>query len=151
MLWLVPDEVLNFSFVEQGTISDDEDGVDVTDSESESEDETLSRPKDPNAITQEEEDEFNRELAKMMAGAGEVRKTSERKPALMDVGVPFVKKARGGTGRLQHDEEDELVEGEEQAQKGMKFTLLTKKGSKQQVRHPSFLANLLLALLLPPC
>lgn len=86
----------------------------------------------------------------MMAGAGEGRKTSERKPALMDVGVPFVKKARGGTGRLLQEEEDELVEGEEQTQKGMRFTLLTKKGSKQQVSFP-FLSLLLadLPLFLP--
>lgn len=51
----------------------------------------------------------------------------------MDVGVPFVKKARGGTGRLQQEEEDELGEGEEQAQKGMRFTLLTSKKGKHTV------------------
>lgn len=115
-------------------VEEDDGAVALTDdSDSESEDEALSRPKDPNAITADEEDEFNRELAKMMSGTGEVRKASDRKPALLDVGVPFVKRtARGGTGRLLHEEAEEGLEGEEQVPKGMRFTLLTKKGSKQQ-------------------
>lgn len=75
----------------------------------------------PNAITEEEEDEFNRELAKMLANTGEARKTVERK---LDLSVPFVKRDRSRT---------EEQEGVGREGRGMTFMLLTKKGSKQQV------------------
>lgn len=93
-----------------------------------SEDETEQRGKDPNAITQEEEDEFNRELAKMMSGTGEPRKATERKPVALDFGVPLVRRQRA---RSYNDDDDEV----EETGKVMNFTLLTKKGSKQQVRR----------------
>jgi hypothetical protein len=75
----------------------------------------------------------------MMAGAGETRKAAERKPALMDVGVPFVKRAK-----VRAFDEDEGGAGEREEQggaRGMRFTLLTKKGSKQQVSLRSSLAQ----------
>lgn len=103
--------------------------------DSDSEDESHSRPKDPNAITQEQEEEFNRELAKMMANTGgEIRKAPERKTGLLDVGVPFVRKSNSGSSsRFARGEVDEeVIEGESE-KKGMMFTLLTKKGNKQQV------------------
>lgn len=101
--------------------------VDQNDEALSDEDESLQRPKDPNAITQEEEDEFTRELAKMMASTGEPRKQTERKPVALDFGVPLVKRQRA---KSYNDDEDEP----EEAGKVMSFTLLTKKGSKQQVR-----------------
>lgn len=88
------------------------------------------RRRDPNAMTQDEEDEFNRELAKMLSGAGETRKTVERKGGLADLGVPLLRRTKPVA------EEDEIVdgvEGQPSAPRGMTFTLLTKKGAKQQV------------------
>lgn len=85
-----------------------------------------SRGRDPNAMTQDEEDEFARELAKMMVSNNENRKVAERKPVSLDVGLPLIRRSR------QETEED--VDGDEVPQKkGMQFTLLTKKGNKQQV------------------
>lgn len=89
-------------------------------------DETHRRRKDPNAITEEEEEEFNRELAKMLANTGEPRKVVERKSGLLDVGVPLARRKQ------------RVVEGEEEVEemstsKGLMFTLLTKSGNKQKV------------------
>ncbi|GAA5841601.1 hypothetical protein JCM3766R1_006786 [Sporobolomyces carnicolor] len=84
-----------------------------------------SRGRDPNAMTQDEEDDFARELAKMMVTNNEGRKVADRKPVSLDVGLPLIRRNR------QETEED--VDGDEVAQrKGMQFTLLTKKGNKQQ-------------------
>ncbi|KAK4055012.1 mRNA decay protein [Microbotryomycetes sp. JL221] len=97
-------------------------------------DEGAKRGRDPNAMTQDDMDDFDRELAKMLSTTNETRKL-ERKPAsLMDVGVPFVKRS----SRIKEEDEDEAsagggVEGSSSAQpKGMKFMVLTKKGQKQQ-------------------
>lgn len=81
-------------------------------------------------MTQDEEDEFNRELAKMLAGAGESRKPTERKGGLADVGVPMLRRQKQAEG----EEIAEGADGQATAPRGMKFTLLTKKGAKQQVR-----------------
>lgn len=108
--------------------SQDEEGVASSDL---SDDETESRPKDPNAITAEEEEEFNRELAKMMASTGETRKTAERK---LDMTVPFVRRERART--FENEEGGDADESVQEGAKGLRFMLLTKKGSKQQVsRH----------------
>ncbi|GAA5821683.1 hypothetical protein JCM11251_000968 [Rhodosporidiobolus azoricus] len=87
------------------------------------------RGRDPNAMTQDEEDEFTRELAKMMASANETRKVAERKPVSLDVGIPLIRRAKPGVGGGKDEEEDVAGEGQ---RKGMQFTLLTKKGNKQQ-------------------
>ncbi|GAA5918328.1 hypothetical protein JCM6882_008215 [Rhodosporidiobolus microsporus] len=85
------------------------------------------RGRDPNAMTQDEEDEFTRELAKMMVSANETRKVAERKPVSLDVGIPLIRRAKPAQGR----DEDGEDSGEGQ-RKGMQFTLLTKRGNKQQ-------------------
>lgn len=124
------------SETEVGTLPHRQDMVLTTSSQSESdegedaedsEDEENARPKDPNAITEEEEDEFNRELAKMLANTGEARKAVERK---LDLSVPYVKRDRTRTA--------EEEEGEDKEGRGMKFMLLTKKGSKHQVSTSPF-------------
>lgn len=77
-------------------------------------------------MTQDEEDDFTRELAKMMVSTAETRKVPERKPVSLDVGLPMIRR-----NRLEVEED---LDGEEHPQKkGMQFTLLTKKGNKQQV------------------
>ncbi|KAK4701878.1 regulator of nonsense transcripts 2, partial [Phenoliferia sp. Uapishka_3] len=114
---------------EEGDSSDEEEeeeeAVEPTDDIISDEDETNHRGVDPNAITQEEEDEFTRELAKMLSSTGEPRKATERKPVALDFAVPLVKRQRM---RSYNDEDEEV----EEAGKVMSFTLLTKKGSKQQ-------------------
>lgn len=76
-------------------------------------------------MTQDEEDDFAHELAKMMVNTAENRKVPERKPVSLDVGLPMMRRNR------QEVEED--LDGDELPQKkGMQFTLLTKKGNKQQ-------------------
>ncbi|SGZ02313.1 BQ5605_C033g11201 [Microbotryum silenes-dioicae] len=122
---------------DEGESSDEDDEDDDSDEHSLEEDEDVEgavRPKDPNAMTEEQEDEFTRDLAKMMAGTGgsagggtEVR----NKPVLFDVGVPFARKTAPRGGRI---EEDEDIDREEATPKGITFTLLTKKGNKQQTR-----------------
>lgn len=86
-----------------------------------------SRGRDPNAMTQDEEDEFSRELAKMMVSNSENRKVAERKPVSLDVGLPLIRRSRQVT-------EDDIDGDDVPQKKGMQFTLLTKKGNKQQVR-----------------
>lgn len=78
-------------------------------------------------MTQEEEDDFARELAKMMVSSTEARK-AERKPVSLDVGIPLIRKAKA-------DDEVAMDEATQDSRerKGMQFTLLTKKGNRQQV------------------
>jgi hypothetical protein len=106
------------------------------DADSEDEEGEGGRGKDPNAITEEEEDEFNRELAKMMVASNEPRKVEGggRKPVALDVGIPLIKRSQAV--RREEDFEDAAGaggEGTATSRRGMQFTLLTKKGNKQQV------------------
>ncbi|GAA6033062.1 hypothetical protein JCM8097_000126 [Rhodosporidiobolus ruineniae] len=84
------------------------------------------RGRDPNAMTQDEEDEFSRELAKMMVSS-EARKVAERKPVSLDVGIPLIRRQAKPAQAL-----EDVDDGEGRAPRGMQFTLLTKKGNKQQ-------------------
>lgn len=77
-------------------------------------------------MTAEEEDEFSRELAKMMVTSGsDARKAVDRK-ALADLTVPFVRKNVPTSQMYDAEPSDDVPSS------GMKFTLLTKKGTKQQ-------------------
>ncbi|GAA6002946.1 uncharacterized protein JCM10292_000260 [Rhodotorula paludigena] len=131
----------------------DEEGEDGSETEGESDDDTVEaddadgkptfvdedevdeeggRGRDPNAMTQDEEDEFARELAKMMVStASEAR---ERKPVSLDVGIPLIRRQQQQQQQHRAAEQDvgtsEAAELEEK--RGMQFTLLTKKGNKQQ-------------------
>lgn len=91
------------------------------------------RGRDPHAMTQDEEDDFARELAKMMVSSSEQR---ERKPVALDVGIPLIRRQKA---EAQAAEELEAAAQEEQ--RGMQFTLLTKRGNKQQVRLPPTLSR----------
>lgn len=62
----------------------------------------------------------------MMVSTGELRKPAERK---LDMSVPVLKRQQPRALA----EDDSPLASEETGSKGMKFTLLTKKGSKQQV------------------
>lgn len=73
----------------------------------------------------------------MMVASNETRKVVEggRKPVALDVGIPLIRRAP----RVQ-EREDAEGEGAEEGlpKRGMQFTLLTKKGNKQQVRSYFF-------------
>ncbi|KAM0751324.1 ARM repeat-containing protein [Meredithblackwellia eburnea MCA 4105] len=115
---------------EDGSTDDEDAGqTDVEEGASEQEEEVElgGRGRDPNAMTQEEEDDFSRELAKMMVTtSGEARKPTERKQVALDFAVPVVKRQR------QRSYNDGLDDEPEEPTRGMSFTLLTKKGNKQQ-------------------
>ncbi|KAK4465274.1 regulator of nonsense transcripts 2 [Cladorrhinum samala] len=95
---------------------------------SESEEEEIVVTREEEEIDPEYEAEFEREYAKMMAeSAGEVRKF-ERKPQF-DIPLPVRPKARDVTGGV------DAPEAAASAPTGtMAFSLLTKKGNRQQTR-----------------
>ncbi|BGP42681.1 mRNA decay protein [Rhodotorula kratochvilovae] len=118
----------------------DEEGEDGSETEGESDDETVdanegidaaafdeddaaNRGRDPNAMTQDDEDDFARELAKMMVSSSEQR---ERKPVALDVGIPLIRRQKA------EDREADAEGAAEAERRGMQFTLLTKRGNKQQ-------------------
>lgn len=83
------------------------------------------------AYDQEAEDDFNREFARMLADTTDVRK-HERKVAapVFDTALPVLRRA-GGTPR---PTEDDVPHLNEEPAKHMQFSLLSKKGNKQQIR-----------------
>ena len=85
--------------------------------EGEEEEEVVVHTNRPNQSVSDEE-EFEREFSKMMTESIESRKY-ERKPAMLDVAIPMHLK-RGNDKTLDTDS-------------SVAFTLLTKKGNKQQV------------------
>lgn len=104
-------------------------------------DEDLPRNAGLNSITAEEEEDFARELAKMVAETGgtqastgggpEAGRKLDRNPTssslFSDQGLPVLKNIlKSGVGLAASDHAE--------AGDQMKFTLLTKKGNKQQVR-----------------
>jgi hypothetical protein len=109
------------------TLQPDAEDVDVA--ERDEEEEALIQRVKQNEIPQEEEDEFARELAKMMSDSGESRKAERKAAPVFDVGLPVFRK-----------NEEKVFDSEEAGDPNkMKFTLLTKKGNKQQVSlrlHP---------------
>jgi regulator of nonsense transcripts 2 len=72
---------------------------------------------------QEAEDAFNKEFAKMLADTTDTRRIDRKTaPPVFDTAVPLIKRAH-----LQDD--NQPSDG-----KHMQFSLLSKKGNKQQVR-----------------
>ncbi|KAI1266069.1 armadillo-type protein [Xylariaceae sp. FL1019] len=112
----------------------EDDGEDLDDSnpsqsskDSESEEEAIVVTKKAEEFDPEAEAEFEREFAKMMAESLESRKFDRKQ--LFDVPLPLRTKTR---------DPSTIVDAEEQtgyeAPKTMAFSLLTKKGNRQQVR-----------------
>ncbi|GAA5823590.1 hypothetical protein JCM3770_003517 [Rhodotorula araucariae] len=137
----LPDEEIEEQDGQEGPRAGaDEEGEDGSETEGESDDETIDgdedvgptafdeddaagRGRDPNAMTQDDEDEFARELAKMMVSSSEQR---ERKPVALDVGIPLIRRQKAEERDL---DADSAAKAE---RRGMQFTLLTKRGNKQQ-------------------
>jgi regulator of nonsense transcripts 2 len=91
----------------------------------------LIRDSKKDEIDEEAAADFDREFAKMMADTTDARRGDSRRapPPVFDTAIPHVKKR----------EEREAAEGR------MSFTLLSKRGNRQQVSHLLFLSLFLLA------
>jgi regulator of nonsense transcripts 2 len=91
------------------------------------------------SITQEEEDEFNKEFAKLLVDQGDSKK-SDRKVNIpvFDTAIPLMRRSRpvgGARGPAAADEEPVQDGSDDVSASSMKFMLLTKKGNKPQVRR----------------
>ncbi len=117
--------------------SDDED-ADGSDEEgpsgrdSESEEEQIIVTKEEEEYDPEDEADFEREYAKMMAESLESRKF-ERKP-LFDVPLPMRRKDREATAPANFDSDGDAPALPVQPANTMAFSLLTKRGNRQQTR-----------------
>ncbi|CAG8467472.1 12964_t:CDS:10 [Funneliformis caledonium] len=87
--------------------------------EVEGDDELVVHTNRQEKISTEDDEEFEREFSKMMTESMESRKY-ERKPAMLDVAIPM--NLKGG------DKASDFLDG------SVAFTLLTKKGNKQQMK-----------------
>lgn len=102
------------------------------DDDSDDEQIVVTRPED--ARDPEAEADFDRELAKMMAESAETRK-HERRP-MFDVALPMRRVAARDMGISTSVDEDDVVDRNEGniAAGTVKFSLLSKRGNRQQVR-----------------
>ena len=108
-------------------------------SDDEEDDLVLQRLAKAEALSREEEDEFNREFSKMLVEPSESKKGDRKANVpIFDTAVPLIRKAKAPA----KDDGSLLAEnggGTGEANNGtsggqMKFMLLTKKGNKPQVR-----------------
>ncbi|CAG8543409.1 15191_t:CDS:10, partial [Acaulospora morrowiae] len=99
--------------------SDDEQVDSEEIDEGNEEDEIVVHTNRPDKVNSVDDDEFEREFSKMMTESMESRKY-ERKPAMLDVAIPMHLKGV--------DRATDHLEG------SVSFTLLTKKGNKQQMK-----------------
>ena len=74
-------------------------------------------------MDQEAEGDFDREFARMLTDTTDVRRPERKTASIFDTAVPLIKK-RGETSNQ-----------DDSSGKGMNFTLLSKKGNKQQLRN----------------
>ena len=102
----------------------------VTPEEADSEEEHIVVTRPEEQLDPEAEADFDREFEKMMAESLDSRKF-ERK-SMFDVPLPIRKAQRDKTENLEDD--DEATEVEAQPLNTMAFSLMTKKGNRQQVR-----------------
>jgi regulator of nonsense transcripts 2 len=127
-----PPDVLSLLLsTSQGAADSDGEGLSVDDAE----EDLVVRNLAKDTITQEEEDEFNKEFAKLLVDTTDGKK-SDRKVTIpvFDTAVPLMRRAKpaGGYRGAVLDEDPVVVE--EAKANSMKFMLLTKKGNKPQVR-----------------
>ncbi|KDQ21888.1 hypothetical protein BOTBODRAFT_50425 [Botryobasidium botryosum FD-172 SS1] len=91
----------------------------------------LRPPTEHAGPSEEAEADFAKELAKMMSDEG--RKVDKKAvPAILDVGV--LSGGGGNMGRKRRDEAD-LVDDDADGQQIMKFTVISRRGNKQQTRE----------------
>lgn len=123
------------------------DSADVTDSEEEEEEAIIvTRPEEE--IDAEDEADFDREYAKMMAESLESRKF-DRKPTF-DVPLPMRRQDRVASVALDNGvEEGPFTAAPDTPTGTMAFSLLTKRGNRQQVSAFSFTLKHMLMLQRP--
>ena len=100
--------------------------------ESDSEDEQIFVTRKEEERDPEAEADFDREFEKMMAESMDSRRF-ERK-AVFDIPLPIQKRSTRENAPAEPAAEEEPVAEEPAAPKTMTFSLITKKGNKQQVR-----------------
>lgn len=103
----------------------------MTPKELDSEEEHIVVTRPEEQLDPEAEADFDREFEKMMAESLDSRKF-ERK-SMFDVPLPMRKVQRDKTEAL--DDDEETAEIEAAPLNTMAFSLMTKKGNRQQVRH----------------
>ncbi|KAI8635250.1 MIF4G domain-containing protein [Xylariaceae sp. FL1651] len=113
---------------DDGEYADDQNDQSQSNKDSESEEEAIVVTKKAEEFDPEAEAEFDREFAKMMAESLDSRKF-DRKP-LFDVPLPVRSKARDPSTTT--DSEEQTSDGPPRM---MAFSLLTKKGNRQQTRN----------------
>ncbi|KZW00324.1 ARM repeat-containing protein [Exidia glandulosa HHB12029] len=98
--------------------------------------------------SQEQDDDFAKELAKLISDTTEARKVDRKTAmAMWDSNVLPTGVRRKRNAGEEHDEDDEgHDEGNEGGQDVMKFTLLSRKGNKQQMKQLPIPAQSLLAV-----
>jgi regulator of nonsense transcripts 2 len=103
----------------------------VTPKELDSEEEHIVVTRPEEQLDPEAEADFDREFEKMMAESLDSRKF-ERK-SMFDVPLPMRKVQRDKTEAV--DDDEETAEVEAAPLNTMAFSLMTKRGNRQQVRH----------------
>ncbi|KAG2176994.1 hypothetical protein INT43_007648 [Umbelopsis isabellina] len=116
-------------------VDEEEDEPMNQDMDDDDEDVVMLKKKDE--LAQEEDEEFEKEFSKMMSESVESRKF-EKKSAMLDVPIPM--HLRGGQDRRTTAANPDPTNGK------MSFTLLTKKGNRQQVKQMEVPSDSLLAI-----
>lgn len=116
---------------------DDDDEDDEESSSDEEDDNDVVLIRDEHVDDEEDEaarDDFDREFARMLADTTDARRGERKIAPIFDTAVPLVKKRPvvASTGAQAHITPDV---GTEPSTHGMAFTLLSKKGNKQQLRN----------------
>lgn len=102
----------------------------------EADDVVVRRPHEekPDEVDVEAIADFDREFAKMLADTTDVRRTDPRKPApIFDTAVPLLKKRADPATAAGTHSSASAGPNAQSAEGGMRFSLLSKKGGKQQV------------------
>ena len=83
-------------------------------------------------MDQEAEGDFDREFARMLTDTTDVRRAERKAAPIFDTAVPLIKKRQGQSTA---HETSNAPSPQDNATGGMHFTLLSKKGNKQQLRN----------------
>ncbi|KAI9278600.1 armadillo-type protein [Phascolomyces articulosus] len=119
------EEDISEEIMQEGEVGDDEDVV-------------VLKTKQEQQVSKEEDEEFEREFSRMMNESMESRKF-EKKSAVLDVPIPM--NLRGA-----QDRRTATAQEKDHNQDKMSFTLLTKKGNRQQTRTMEVPSDSMLAV-----
>lgn len=121
---------------------DDEDEDDAVSSSSEEEEDDVVLLEDPHVDDEEDEEartEFDREFARMLVDTSDARRGDRKIAPMFDTAVPLIKKRANAIPAYNSAAANNIENGQAapgpQHSGGMAFTLLSKKGNKQQLRN----------------